>query len=71
MITHYFVEEKCSLVKYLNPANHHLAIITKADKDFAKRPGIKDIKFPVKIRDIHKIGRKNSVGISFLAIKIN
>ena len=26
--------------------------------------GFKDIKFPVKIRDIHKIERKNSIGIS-------
>ena len=57
MITHYFVEEKCSLVKYLNPANHHLACITKPDKDFAKRLDIKDIKFPVKIREIYKLGQ--------------
>ena len=28
---------KWSLVSYLNPANHHPVIITKADKDFAKK----------------------------------
>ena len=47
---------KRSLVRYLNPANHHPAGITKAERDFAKRLYlIKDIKFLVKIRDIHKI----------------
>ena len=30
-------------------------IIAKPDKDFAKILDFKDIKFPVKIRDIHKI----------------
>ena len=55
---------KWSLVRYLNPADHHSAWITKADKDFAKRFGLKCIKFPVKISDIHKIKKENSVGIS-------
>ena len=55
---------KWCLVRYLNPANHHPAIITKADKDFAKRRDFKDMKFPVKIRGIHKIEKKNSIGIS-------
>ena len=30
------------MVRYLNPANHHPAIITKADKDFAKKLDLKD-----------------------------
>ena len=55
---------KWCLVRYLNPANHHPARITKADKDFANRLDFKDIKFPVKIRDIHKIDKDNSIGIS-------
>ena len=46
---------KWCLVRYLNPADHHLARITKADKDFAKKLDFKDIKFPVKINDNHKI----------------
>ena len=29
-----------------------------------------DIKFSVKIRDIHKVGKKNSIGISVLVMKI-
>ena len=42
---------KWGLVIYLNPADHNSRIITKADKDFAKRLDFKDIKFPVKLRD--------------------
>ena len=56
---------KWCLVRYLNPAYHHPARITKADKDFAKGLDFKNIKFPVKIRYIHKIEKKNSIGVSF------
>ena len=42
------------MVRYLNPADHHPARITKADKDFVKRLYLKDIKFPVKIRDFER-----------------
>ena len=38
--------------------------IAKADEDFAKRIYFKDMKFPVKTRRIHKIGKKNSISIS-------
>ena len=57
---------KWCLVRYLNPAHHNPRIITKANKDFAKRLEFEDIKFPVEIRDIHKIEKKNSIGISVL-----
>ena len=61
---------KMCLVRYLNLANHHPARITKADKDFANRIDFKDIKFPVKIRDTHKIEKqKNSIGISVFGYK--
>ena len=54
---------KWFLVRYLNPANHHLERITKAEKD--KKIGFKDMKFPVKARDIHKIKKiKKSATIS-------
>ena len=46
---------KCCLIRYLNPADHNSRRITKANKDFAKKLDFKDIMFPVKIRDIHKI----------------
>ena len=55
---------KWHLVRNLNPAEHYPRRITKADKDFAKRLDFKDMKFPVKIRDIHKIEKKNSINIS-------
>ena len=44
--------------QYLNPGHHNPQRITKADKAFAKRLYFNDIKFPVKTRDIHKIGKK-------------
>ena len=58
---------KCCLVRYLNPRDHRQARIAKTDKDFAKRLDFKDIKFQLKIRDIHKIEKNNFVGINVLA----
>ena len=49
---------KWSLTRYLNPADHDPLRITKADQDFAKKLDFKDIKFTVKVRDIHKIEKK-------------
>ena len=46
---------KWCLIGYLNPADYNPGRTTKADKDLSKRFSFKDIKFPVKIRDIHKI----------------
>ena len=55
---------KESIVNYLSPTDRNLARITKADKEFAKKLDFKDIKFPIKITDIHKIERKNSIATS-------
>ena len=44
--------------------DHHPTRIAKFDKDFAKTLDFKDLNFPVKIKDIHKIEKKNSIGIS-------
>ena len=55
---------KWYLIRYVNPAYHNPVIVTKADKDLAKKLDFKDIKFPVEVRDIHKIEKKNSIGIS-------
>ena len=56
---------KWYLIRYLNPANHDPARITKAEKNSAKKINFKDIKFPVRIRDIYKIEKKrNSTRIS-------
>ena len=55
---------KRCLVRHLNPADHNPRRITKADKDFAKRLDFKDMKFPEKTRDIQKIEKTNSIGVS-------
>ena len=53
-----------SLVRYTSPSDYHPPRITKADKDFAKKLDFKDIKFPVKIRDIHKTEKQDFISIS-------
>ena len=55
---------KPCLFRSLNPADHNSTRIAKADKDFAKKLDFKDIKLPVKIRDIDKIEKKDSISIS-------
>ena len=56
---------KWYIVRYLNPTDPNPRRITKPDKTFAKNLDFKEIKFLVKISDIHKIHqKKNSNGIS-------
>ena len=55
--------EWCSF-RYLNHAYHNPRRITKSYKDFAERLDFKDIRFPSKISKIHKIEKKNCLGIS-------
>ena len=45
-------------VRYLHPADHHLARIRKIDEILADELDFEGIKFPVKIKDIHKIEKK-------------
>ena len=51
-----------SLVRYLHPADHHPGRIRKVFKDFTREFDFKYIKFPVKIRDIHKT-KKNDASV--------
>ena len=60
---------KWCLVRHRNLANHHPARITKTDNEFARRLDFKDIKIPVKIRDIQKIENKILLVLMFLAMK--
>ena len=60
---------KWCLVKYLNSADHNPRRITKVDKDFAKRLYFKDIKFQIKVRDIHKTEKRILLGLAFLVMK--
>ena len=48
----------------LHPVDPHPKRIKKADKDFAKKLDFKDIRLQVKIRDIHKMEKMNSIDIS-------
>ena len=54
---------KCCLVRYLNSGDHNPKRIAKTDKDFVKRLDFKNIKFPVKIRDLQKTEKDNSISI--------
>ena len=58
---------KRCLVRYLHPVDHNPKRITKVDTDFVKKLNFKEMKFPVKVRDIHKIEKNNSIGISVLS----
>ena len=58
----------CS-VRYLHPADYNLRIIRKVDKLYGNKLDLKDIKFPVKGKDISKNERKNSISISFFGYK--
>ena len=51
---------KWSIVRYLNHVDHNPRRTTKADKDFARKLDFKNMKFPVKIRDIYKIGKEKN-----------
>ena len=62
---------KWYLVRYLHPANHIPRRIRKVDKDFPRELDFKDVKFVVKIRDIHKIEKKNCFGISVFGYENN
>ena len=60
---------KWSLVRYLNTADHHPTRIRKNGKDFARKLDSKDIKAPVKSRDIHKVEEKKCISISAFGYK--
>ena len=58
------------MVRYLNPADHNPGRITKADEYFAKPLDFKDIKFPFKVRDIHKFQKRIPLALAFLVMNI-
>ena len=49
---------KWCLVKYSNPVDNHPARIRKIDKLFRDDMDFKDITFPIKVKDIHKVEKK-------------
>ena len=59
------------MVRYLHPAYHNLKKITKPDKEFSKTLDFKDMKFPVKVKDIQKFDKKTILYLlAFLVMKI-
>ena len=59
-----------ALVRYLHPLDHNSKSITKAGKDFAKKLDFKDMKLPVKVREIHKIEKRILLELVVLVTKI-
>ena len=62
---------KWCLVKNLNTTHRNPAGIAKYDKYFGKNLDFKYIKFSVKVSDIHKIEKQNSIGISVFGSENN
>ena len=60
---------KWCLVRYSHPADHHPARTRQVDRLYGGKLDFKDIKFPLKVRDIHKIEKKNSISISVFGYK--
>ncbi|CAB3983697.1 Gastrula zinc finger [Paramuricea clavata] len=58
-----------SHVRYLNPKSRRATTITKEDRKFKENLDYEGIEFPVKISDIDKIERKNSISISVFGYK--
>ena len=50
--------------------DHNPKGIAIVDKNFGKKPDFKDIELPAKVRDNHKIEKKNSIDISVLVMKL-
>ena len=55
---------KWCLVRFWHPADHNPVRIRKSDKGFARELDFKDIQFPIKIRNIHKIEKENCIAVS-------
>ena len=64
MINQNFNDNECfkwCLVRYLDPEDRHSARIRKINKLFGDELDFEDIPFPVKISDVHKIGKTISI----------
>ena len=58
-----------SHVRHLNPKARRATMITQKDREFEMNLDYEGIEFPVKISDIDKIERKNSISISVFGYK--
>ena len=55
---------KWCLVRYIHHAEHTPESIREVGKDFAREIDFQNIKFSVKIRDIHKVEKNNCININ-------
>ena len=55
--------KKC-LIRYLHPTDHPAPTIRIFNKMLEEELGFKDIKFPVKFRNIYKIEKNNSLSVT-------
>ena len=56
-------------MRYLHPVHHHPARIRKIGEIFEGELDFRVIKFLVKIRDIHKVEKKNCIEIGVFGFK--
>ena len=61
---------KWCIVRYLHIADHHSTTNRKVDEMLADELYFPNIKFPVKIKDIHKIEKNNFIGINVFGYEI-
>ena len=61
---------KMTFSQIFTSVDKDLARFGKTDKYFARELDLKDIKVPVKIRDVHKVEIKNLSASVFLAMRI-
>ena len=61
---------KWYLVRYLIPADHHPAKITKAAEDFSKKLDFRDIKFPVDLETFTILKERIQLALVFLVMKM-
>ena len=61
---------KMTFSQIFTSVDKDLARFGKTDKYFARELDLKDIKVPVKIRDVHKVEIKNMSASVFLAMRI-
>ena len=59
------------IFRYSQSEDHHAARIRKTERLFGDKLDFTDIKVLVKIRDIHKIERNNSIRTKLLVMKAN
>ena len=56
-------------IRHVNPADQNPRRIRKIVKDFSRELHLKDLKFPVKTKDLHKSKKRIESALLFLVMK--